>query len=114
MGRQIGSCTVTMLYLAGVLLLVFLSSSTTSSQTTFTTSSMSGCSDNIAFSSNNLPDAKIACYDEDSMEVPFSSEDTQIKPGTSCIYMASGHPSYGLVIEMFCNGGTWEVAVTNI
>ena len=35
-----------------------------------TTSSVSGCSDNIAFSSgNSFPDAKIACYDENLLEV---------------------------------------------
>jgi len=80
-----------------------------------TTSSVSGCSDNIAFSSgNSFPDAKIACYDENLLEVPFSSEETVVSPGTSCIFMGSGHPSYGLLIEMSCNAGTWVVDVSNV
>merc|ERR1712002_319181 len=77
---------------------------TTPVLTNSTTSSLSGCSDNIAFSSGeNFPDAKIACYDEELVEDPFSSEDTVISPGTTCIFMTSGNPHYGLFIEIFRN-----------
>ena len=42
---------------------------TTLVQTASPTSSVSGCSDNIAFSSDNFPEAKLACYDADLVEV---------------------------------------------
>ena len=94
---------------------IFLPATTTSTTSTTTTTSGSGaaCRDNLAFSAGpNYPDSVITCYDNTGTRLEVSA-DTEISPGTSCIFMSGGHLEQGLVMEFYCQDAVWLVNIIN-
>ena len=79
-----------------------------------------GCSDNLMFStsSNSYPDGKLTCYDDKGFEIEKEEEreeDELLSPGTTCIFLSSGHASSGgFILEMFCRNSHWEVTLTEL
>ena len=78
--------------------------------TTVPTPSPSGCSDSLLFSTDSYPSGKLVCYDDRAGEKTM--EDTMISPGTTCIFLSSGHVDHGFVAELFCQENHWVVTIT--
>jgi len=107
---------------------------TTADPTTTTTTSQPGlgCSDNLLFSTslNSFPDGKLTCYDDkgfelkekEKKELPDTSklkekkeEEEMFSPGTTCVFLSSGHVSSGgFIIEMFCQDSHWEISLIEL
>ena len=81
-----------------------------------------GCSDNVMFSisSNSYPDGKLTCYDDKGIEIEKEKEEEEeeeevLSPGTTCIFLSSGHVNTGgFIIEMFCQDSQWKVTLTQL
>ena len=95
-----------------------------------------GCSDNVMFSisSNSYPDGKLTCYNDKGIEIENKKKNEKEKeekeevkekeeeekeevlsPGTTCIFLSSGHVNTGgFVIEMFCQDSQWKVTLTQL
>merc|ERR1712142_457139 len=83
-----------------------------------TSTPLSGCSGDLSFSPGDIfPDSSITCYDTNykswTFFVPLTSSPTLVSPGTTCIFMGSGHLTEGLVMEMFCDGNIWTVNIVS-
>ena len=97
----------------------------TATATTTTATPGAGCSDNILFSisSNSYPDGKLTCYNDKGIEIEKKEkkeekeekEEEVVSPGTTCIFLSSGHVSTGgFIIEMFCQDSQWKVTLTQL
>ena len=79
--------------------------------------SAKACRDNLAFSAGSkYPESETYCYDDRGARLDLdlsSSPDTEIAPGTSCIFMSTGHLDQGLVMEFFCKKAVWSVNIIN-
>jgi len=87
-----------------------------------------GCSDNVMFSisSNSYPDGKLTCYNDKGIEIENKKEKEEkvekekeeeevLSPGTTCIFLSSGHVNTGgFIIEMFCQDSQWKVTLTQL
>ena len=108
---------------------------TTATATTTTATPGAGCSDNLMFStsSNSYPDGKLTCYNDKGIEIEKKEneeekeeedkdkerkekeEEEVLSPGTTCIFLSSGHVSTGgFIIEMFCQDSQWKVTLTQL
>ena len=75
------------------------------------------CSDNVMFStsSNSYPHGKLTCYDDNGSELERKEEGEEFTPGTTCVFLSTGHVSTGgFVIEMFCQEARWHVVLTEL
>ena len=57
-----------------------------------------------------------ACYDDKGFEmVEVTMEDTMVSPGTTCIFLSSGHVDEGgFAVEMLCENSNWKVTLTEL
>ena len=90
--------------------------STTTTTAARATTAAGGCSNvNLMFSTstNSYPDGRLACYDDKGFEmVDVTMEDTMVNPGTTCIFLSSGHVDEGgFAVEMLSN---WKVTLTEL
>ena len=84
---------------------------------TTTTAPSTMCSDNVMFSasSNSYPNGKLTCYDDKGSELEKKEEGQEFSPGTTCVFLSTGHVSTGgFVIEMFCQESSWQVVLTEL
>jgi hypothetical protein len=81
--------------------------------TSTTPSPTAGCSEYLLFSTSSFPDSKMACYD-DAGSVVSVKEDTVVGPGTTCLFLSTGHTDRGLVIELYCKQDHWVVTLTQL
>ena len=85
--------------------------------TTTTKAPSKMCSDNVMFSasSNSYPHGKLTCYDDQGSELEKKEEGQEFSPGTTCVFLSTGHVSTGgFVIEMFCQESSWQVVLTEL
>ena len=78
------------------------------------TPSASGCSDQLMFMTSSYPDSRMTCYEDgDQVEGMLDGprEETMVAPGTSCIFLSSGHTNMGFIMELFCQGDHWVVTL---
>jgi hypothetical protein len=90
-----------------------LGTTTTTAQASTTTSPTAGCSEYLLFSTSSFPDGKMTCYD-DAGSVVSVKEDTVVGPGTTCLFLSTGHTDQGLVIELYCQHDHWVVTLTQL
>ena len=73
---------------------------------------------NLMFSTstNSYPDGRLACYDDKGFEMlEVTMEDTMVSPGTTCIFLSSGHVDKGeFAVEMLCENFNWKVTLTEL
>ena len=75
------------------------------------------CSDDVMFStsSNSYPHGKLTCYDDNGSELERKKEGEEFTPGTTCVFLSTGHVSTGgFVIEMFCQEARWQIVLTEL
>ena len=75
-----------------------------------------GCSDNMMFSTstNSFTEGKLTCYSDEGLELEKKEEEL-FSPGTTCLFLSSGHASSGgFILEMFCRLTHWKVTITVI
>ena len=86
----------------------------TATSTPGTTNPSTSCSDQLMFTTSSYPDNRLACY-EDQQEVErmvdSTREETMVAPGTSCIFLSSGHTNTGFIMELFCQDDHWVVSL---
>ena len=76
-----------------------------------------GCSDNMMFSTstNSFTEGKLTCYSDEGLELEKKEEEELFSPGTTCVFLSSGHASSGgFILEMFCRNSHWEVTLTEL
>merc|ERR1712037_199118 len=75
-----------------------------------------GCFDvplkfNVA--SSNFSGSELVCYESRdggaAVERLPDDDETMVTPGTSCLFMSSGHLGAGFVVELFCDVDHWVV-----
>ena len=82
---------------------------TPTATTTTTALPPGGCSDQLLLATNSFPDSKLTCYDTEGKERATS---TIIEPGTTCIFLSSGHIDQGFIEEFSCQDGHWVVTIS--
>ena len=76
------------------------------------------CSEQLLFSTSSFPDSRMICYDSRGQEMGQGQEmkvqeDTLMSPGTTCMFLSSGHLDQGFVLEFLCQYGHWAVTLDN-
>ena len=104
--------------------------------TTTTVAPGLGCSNvPLQFSTSSYPDSKLLCYDDMSeaendkketeareddditgaenvkKEMDAREQEMTMGPGTSCVFLSTGHMDLGFVIEFFCDREQWVVTL---
>jgi len=62
--------------------------------------------------SSNFAESKLVCYqsrDGGAAIERLPDDETMVNPGTSCVFMSSGHLDSGFVVELFCDVDHWVV-----
>ena len=108
----------------------------TTTTTTTTVAPESGCSNvELQFSTSSYPDSKLLCYDDmseaennkkemearedddityaedDKKEMDAREQEMTMGPGTSCVFLSTGHMDLGFVIEFYCDQQHWVVTL---
>ena len=108
----------------------------TEGPTTTTTAPILGCSNvELQFSTSSYPDSKLLCYDDmteveddkkemkvredddmtkvedDEKEMEVREQEMTMGPGTSCVFLSTGHMDQGFVIEFYCDRDQWVVTL---
>ena len=64
-------------------------------------------------STNSFTEGKLTCYSDEGLELVKKEE--LFIPGTTCIFLSSGHASSGgFILEMFCRHSHWEITLTEL
>jgi len=74
-----------------------------------------GCFDvplKLNIAASNFAESKLVCYESRDGGVGkerLPDDQTMVSPGTSCVFMSSGHLDSGFVVELFCDVDHWVV-----
>jgi len=65
----------------------------------------------FSLSSDTFPESRLMCEEKGNQasQSYAPDQDTMVNPGTTCIFMSSGHLNSGFIMEFFCEYDHWVV-----